>query len=102
VTVPAHPLCGELLAASAFRRFGGVLHLVVELPDGSPGTIRADATDVLATAASQEPQTVLDAGGVRALRLLVTAMGDAGRGGRGAEAANRFDLPLFAPTTSGR
>ena len=43
-----HPLFGELLAALAFRRFAGVLHLVVELPDGSPGTIRADATDVLA------------------------------------------------------
>ena len=78
VTASAHPLFGELLAASAFRRFGGVMHLVVELPDGSPGTIRADATDVLAAAASQVPGTVLDAVGVRALKALVTAMGDAG------------------------
>ena len=78
VTAPAHPLCGELLAASAFRRFAGVLHLVVELPDGSPGTVRADATDVLAAAEPQAAGTVLDAGGVRALRLLVTAMDDAG------------------------
>ena len=28
----------------------GVLLLVVELPDGSPGTVRADATDIFATA----------------------------------------------------
>ncbi len=78
VTGPGHPLFGEVLAASGFRRFAGVLHLVVELPDGSPGTIRADATDVLAAAEPGPAGTVLDAGGVRALRALVTAMGDAG------------------------
>jgi hypothetical protein len=78
VTGPAHPLFGELLAASGFRRFAGVLHLVVELPDGSPGTIRADATDVLAAAGLEPVLAVLDASGVRALRALVTAMGDAG------------------------
>jgi hypothetical protein len=78
VTGSAHPLFGELLAASGFRRFAGVLHLVVELPDGSPGTIRADATDVLATAEQQVAVMVLDAAGVRALRGLVTAMGAAG------------------------
>jgi hypothetical protein len=78
VTAPAHPLFGQLLAASGFRRFVGVLHLVVELPDGSPGTIRADATDVLAAAQPPAAGTVLDAGGVRVLRVLVTAMGDAG------------------------
>lgn len=78
MTASAHPLFGELLAASGFRRFAGVMHLVVELPDGSPGTIRADATDVLAAAEPQVPGTVLDAAGVRALKVLVTAMGDAG------------------------
>jgi hypothetical protein len=78
VTASAHPLFGELLAASGFRRFAGVMHLVAELPDGSPGTIRADATDVLAAAEPQVPGTVLDAAGVRALKVLVTAMGDAG------------------------
>jgi hypothetical protein len=70
-------LFGELLAASGFRRFAGVLHLVVELPDGSPGTIRADATDVLAAAGAGPAGTVLDVCGVRALRSLVTAMGAA-------------------------
>ena len=76
VTAVTHPLAGELLAASGFRRFAGVMHLVVELPDGSPGTIRADATDVLA-AVDPEPcpaGLVLDAGGVRALRDLVVAL----------------------------
>jgi hypothetical protein len=75
VTAPAHPLCGELLAASAFRRFAGVVHLVVELPDGSPGTIRADATDVLTAAEPGPVATVLDADGLRALRVLLVAMG---------------------------
>ena len=45
-----HPLFGELLACSGFKRRNGVLLLVVELPDGSPGTVRADATDVFAAA----------------------------------------------------
>jgi hypothetical protein len=77
VTAVTHPLAGELLAASGFRRFAGVVHLVVELPDGSPGTVRADATDVLA-AAEAEPGPaglVLDAGGLRALRNLVVVLG---------------------------
>lgn len=69
---------GELLAASGFRRFAGVMHLVVQLPDGSPGTIRADATDVLAAAEPEPALAVLDAAGVRALRVLVTAMAGAG------------------------
>jgi hypothetical protein len=46
VTAEVHPLFGRLLWASGFKRLGGVLHLVVTLPDGSPGTIRADATGV--------------------------------------------------------
>jgi hypothetical protein len=49
VTASTHPLFGQLLEASAFRRWRGVLLLVVGLLDGSPGTIRADATDVFAT-----------------------------------------------------
>jgi hypothetical protein len=77
VTAAGHPLFGELLAASGFRRFAGVVHLLVGLPDGSPGTIRADATDVLAAAGPRSAGTVLDAAGVRALRVLVTAVADA-------------------------
>jgi hypothetical protein len=78
VTAPAHPLFGELLAASGFRRFAGVVHLVVELPDGSPGTIRADATGVVAAAEPEPVATVLDADGLRVLRALVAAVGSSG------------------------
>jgi hypothetical protein len=74
VTAAVHPLFGELLAASGFRRSAGVVYLVVELPDGSPGTIRADATDVLVAAEQESVTAVLDAVGVRALRALVAAM----------------------------
>jgi hypothetical protein len=74
VTAAVHPLFGELLAASGFRRSAGVVYLVVELPDGSPGTIRAEATDVLVAAGQEPVAAVLDAVGVRALRALVAAM----------------------------
>ncbi len=42
-----HPLPGRLVAVRSFKRLNGELLLVIELPDGSPGTIPADATDVL-------------------------------------------------------
>ena len=44
VIAETHPLFGRLLAARSFKRWNGVLLLVVDLPDGSSGTIRADAT----------------------------------------------------------
>jgi hypothetical protein len=47
----------------------------VELPDGSPGTIRADATDVLGEAPASGPALVLDGEGVRALQALVARIG---------------------------
>jgi hypothetical protein len=55
----------------SFRRLSGSLFLVVELPDGSPGTIRADATDVLGEPTARGPATVFDGDGVRALHTLV-------------------------------
>src|SRR5262249_31590916 len=42
-----HPLSGRLVAARSFKRLQGELLLVIELPDGAPGTIAADRTDVL-------------------------------------------------------
>jgi hypothetical protein len=42
-------LSGRLVAARSFKRLNGVLLLLIELPDGSPGTIAA-ATDVLGSA----------------------------------------------------
>ena len=69
------------MAARSFRRLNGELLLVIELPDGSPGTIAADATDVLGSAEAGGPPVVLDAGGWRRLRELVVSL--AGRGGAG-------------------
>lgn len=65
VVAQTHPLFGRGLAARSFKRWNGVLLLVVDLPDGSPGTIRADATDVFGVAGSQGVVTVLDAAGLR-------------------------------------
>ena len=78
VTGEAHPLFGRLVRAGSFRRLNGVLHLVVVLPDGSPGTIRADATDVLGVEGVRGPVVVLDAEGVRGLRALVVRLSAAG------------------------
>jgi hypothetical protein len=78
VTSEVHPLFGRLLWASSFKRLGGVLHLVVALPDGSPGTIRADATGVFGDGGEFQARgmpggTVLTVEGIRQLRVLVDA-----------------------------
>ena len=70
VTASAHPLFGRLLPAAGFKRMNGVVFLVVQLPDGSPGTIRADATDVLGATVTPVAM-VLDVDGLRALHELV-------------------------------
>ena len=70
VVAETHPLFGRLLAAKSFKRWNGVLLLVIDLPDGSPGTIRCDATDVLGVVESG-PGSVLDGAGLRALHRLV-------------------------------
>ena len=75
VTSRAHPLFGQRLKASRFSRRGGALNLVVELPDGAPGMIRADATDVLGTVNAEGLAVVMDAEGLRHLRDLVGALG---------------------------
>ena len=74
VTAATHPLLGLVVAAHQFRRVDSVLFLVVTLPDGSPGTVRADATDVLGGPADEPGVTVLDGDGVRALRALVARL----------------------------
>jgi hypothetical protein len=80
VTAAAHPLRGRTLDAVSFLHLRGVLHLVVRLPDSSPGTIPASATDIFGVAAAPGPAMVLDADGLRRLRALVTAL--AAREGR--------------------
>jgi hypothetical protein len=68
-----------LVTASSFKRLNGVLHLVIELPDGSPGTIRADATDVVGAGDAAGLAVVLDAEGLRRLRALVAGLGSGAR-----------------------
>jgi hypothetical protein len=74
VTAAVHPLFGELLACSGFKRWNGVLLLVVDLPDGSPGTVRADATDIFASVPMTPTGLVLDGEGIQGLHRLVVAL----------------------------
>ena len=65
-----HPLLRERLRALSFRCRQAVLRLVVVLPDGTPGMVAADATEVFGdagTSASRLP-TILSVDGVRRLR----------------------------------
>ena len=66
IAAGTHPLFGRLLA-KAFKRWNGVLLLVVVPPDGFAGTIRADATDVLGPAQEAGPGCALDPAGLAEL-----------------------------------
>jgi hypothetical protein len=101
VVAETHPLFGRLLAAKSFKRWNGVLLLVIDLPDGSPGTIRCDATDVLGVV---EPglRSVLDGGRAAGAAPVGGAAGDACRSRRvGGGRASRFASSLIAVTTTG-
>jgi hypothetical protein len=74
VTAITHPLHGRVLEAASFIHRSGVLHLVVRLPDSSPATIPASATDVFGEVPATGPAVVLDAVGLRRLRTLVAAV----------------------------
>lgn len=80
MTAETHPLFGRSLAASGFKRWNGVLFLTVELPDGSPGSIRADATGLLGEVEPRAAGVVLDAAGLRELHRLVSAARSVPRG----------------------
>jgi hypothetical protein len=82
VSAETHPLFGRLVKAAAFKRLNGVMHLVIELPDGSPGTIRAEATDVFGAGETRGIAVVLDAEGLRRLCGLVARLRSGGAGGR--------------------
>jgi hypothetical protein len=75
VTSAVHPLFGMVLAASGFKRWNGSLLLVVVLPDGSPGTVAADVTDVLGEVSVEGPVSVLSVDGARRLRALLEVLG---------------------------
>ena len=67
-----HPLHGCRLRAYAFRHVDGVPHLKVELPDGMPGLVAADATDVFgAEQAVAGTGLILDGAGLRHLHAVV-------------------------------
>jgi hypothetical protein len=58
--------------AYAFRHVDGVPHLKVELPDGMPGLVAAEATDVFgAGQAGAGTGLVLDGAGLRHLHAVV-------------------------------
>jgi hypothetical protein len=85
VTAVTHPLHGCRLRAYAVRHVDGVPHLKVELPDGMPGLVAAEATDVFgAEAAGADAGLVLDGAGLRRLRAVVMGLldGDASGPGR--------------------
>jgi hypothetical protein len=74
VTSEVHPLFGRLLPATSFKRIGGSLFLVVGLPDGSPGTIRVTATDILGDEPVVELAAALSVEGIRELRAVVASI----------------------------
>jgi hypothetical protein len=72
VTAVTHPLYGCRLRAYALRHVDGVPHLKVELPDGLPGLVAADATDVFAAEqAGAGIGLILDGAGLRRLYAVV-------------------------------
>ncbi len=84
VTAVTHPLCGCMLRAYAVRHVGGVPHLKVELPDGMPGLVAAEATDALGTVpAGAGAGLVLDGDGLRRLRAVVMRLRDGDVSGPG-------------------
>jgi hypothetical protein len=84
VTAVTHPLHGSRLRAYAVRHVDGVPHLKVELPDGMPGLVAAEATDALgADRAGAGAGLVLDGDGLRRLRAVVMRLRDGDSPGPG-------------------
>ena len=98
---PLHPLFGQLLAATSFKRRAGTLLLVVGLPDGAPGTIPASATDVLGGTVREAGQSVLSIDGVRHLRVLVDGLRPPRRVPSRPKTRKQAPLTLHAPTNKG-
>jgi hypothetical protein len=84
VTAVTHPLYGCRLRAYALRHVDGVLHLKVELPDGMPGLVAAEATDAFgAEPAGAAGGLVVDGDGLRRLRAVVMRLRDGDVAGPG-------------------
>jgi hypothetical protein len=65
--------------ATGFKRWKGDMLLLVILPDGSPGTIPASATNILGGDIAAGLTMVLSVEGVRELRVLVDSLKPARR-----------------------
>ncbi|MFN2485436.1 MAG: hypothetical protein ABR609_02295 [Acidimicrobiia bacterium] len=74
MTSATHPLFGKVLEAVSFKRVAGVMYLVVVLPDGTPGTIRGDATGVFGAPEVDGTSTVLTVAGIRRLRVVTETL----------------------------
>jgi hypothetical protein len=74
VTAVTHPLFGRLLQANGFKRWSGELLLMVVLPDGSPGTVPAAATDILDGPSVELGSTTLSVEGLRRLHELAATL----------------------------
>jgi hypothetical protein len=84
VTAVTHPLYGCRLRAYAVRHVDGVPHLKVELPDGMPGLVAAEATDALgAEPGGTGAGLVLDGDGLRRLRAVVVRLQEGDTSGPG-------------------
>jgi hypothetical protein len=60
-----------------WSRLRGIVHLVVTLPDGTPGTIELEATSAAECAGEPQSATILSVDGVRRLRTLLEALSSA-------------------------
>jgi len=80
VTAAHHPLAGRRLAVEGRRAIGGRAHLIVRLPDGTPGTVELAATTAAATESGAPVGALLSVEGVRRLRRLLTGGAPGGDG----------------------
>ena len=82
VTAAEHPLRGARLAVEGRRAIGGRAHLIVRLPDGTPGTIEVQATSAGSAVSEPPARALLSGEGVRRLRRLLSSSA-AGNDGSG-------------------
>jgi hypothetical protein len=71
---------------------------MVVLPDGSPGTIPATATDVLGSSPGEAITSTLSVEGVRRLRQLLDTLGPTGSSRKGAQTRKEAQPTLNAQT----
>jgi hypothetical protein len=82
VTAAHHPLAGMRLAVEGRRAIRGRAHLIVRLPDGTPGTVELRATSAASAEGGAPAGALLSVEGLRRLRRLLSpgAPGDDGSG----------------------